>query len=208
MRISPNQPRLRIVAIACWGLGAFCLIHGGSFSLGMAAMVMLTISTKLLGFFLLAIGVAFWLLSADRRAGIIFDKKGLLLNLGSFSSFIAWENIERVGVSSYRSSLLSIGSTRQFGIALKNTSGYIQSYEERMPASSSIAARGIRWLNAVLQPFRQQNDEPIRHVLERNRSQTGFDVLIPEAFLGGRADTFADLVESYRSQALFQRVGV
>ncbi len=201
MRISPNHPRLRIVAFACWALGAYCLVHGGFLSLNATTLLVLTVSTQLLGMILLALGVAFWLLSADQRAGVVFDGKGLLLNLGSSSSFIAWENIERVGVSAHRSHLLSLGSARQFGIALKHSERYVQSYEERLPAASGPFASALRAIDVLLRPFRAVSDRPLIQQLEQNRERTGFDVLIPETFLGGHADTFAQLVEAYRSHA-------
>ena len=92
MRIAPNLPRLRVVALSCWAVGGWCIIYGAQLT------PVLLISTILLGALLLAIGLAFWQLSGDRRAGIVFDAKGILLNLGHSSAFISWENIERVGV--------------------------------------------------------------------------------------------------------------
>lgn len=199
MRISPNHPRLRVVALACWATGGFCLVHGGFFSVNAPALLALTVSTQLLGFILFAIGIAFWLLSADQRAGVVFDQKGLLLNLGNSSSFVSWENIEHAGVSSHRSQLLAIGSRRQFGIALRDPARYVQSYEARLPAAHGLLARALRLIDSILRHFRTANDQPLINQLAQNRAQTGFDVLVPETLLGGRADTFAEIVEAYRS---------
>lgn len=205
MRISPNHSRLRVVSLACWATGAYCLVRGGNLSVPAPAMLALTISTQLLALLLLALGVAFWLLSADSHAGVVFDSKGLLLNLGSSSSFIAWENIERVGVSSYRAQLLALGSKRQFGIALRDGAAYAQSYEARIPAARGPIARSIRLLSRLMRPFRTLDDRPLLLHMAANRTKTGFDVLVPETFLGGRADSFAELVEAYRANTAAQR---
>lgn len=205
MLIRPNHPRLRIVALAAWLAGAYCLTRNGMFSLSAPALIALTISMQLLGFILIALGVAFWLLSADQHAGVVFDSKGLLLNLGNSSSFIAWETIERAGVSYHRSQLLALGSARQFGIALNDPTRYIQSYEERLPAGNSMLARTMRLLDRFLRPFQRTDDQPLVMRMRQNRERTGFDVLIPETFLGGRADNFAQLVDSYRNRVMAQR---
>jgi len=147
---------------------------------------------------LMAVGVAFWQLSSDLRAGIVFDTKGLLLNLGQSSAFITWENIERVGVSQHRSSLLTLGSLWQLGIALRDARPYLQSYETRLPAAQGVLARGLRLIERTLRPYRRVSDTPIANQLASCRLQTGYDVLIPEALLGGGADAFVDLVEAYR----------
>ena len=199
MRISPNHPRLRVTALACWAIGAVCLVHGGFFSLNAPALLALTVSTQLLGFMLLALGIAFWLLATDQRAGVVFDHKGLLLNLGNSSAFIGWQNIERAGVSAYRSQLLAIGSRRQFGIKLRDTERYVQSYEARLPAANGLLGRTIRVIETPLRRFRVANDQLLRSQLAQNRDQTGFDVLIPESLLGGRAEDFAELVATYRN---------
>lgn len=205
MRIGLNQPRLRIVALICWAFGLFFLVQSGVFLMVAPVLLALTISTKLLAIILLSLGIAFWLLSGDKRAGVVFDSKGLLLNLGSSSSFIAWENIERVGVSSHRSHLLAIGSDHQFGVLLRDTARYVQSYEERMPANRGVFAGAMRQLQQLLRRFRRGGDRPLLAQLAHNRAVTGYDVLIPEAFLGGRATTFVGLIDAYRNNALAQR---
>lgn len=202
MRIRPHYSRLRAVALGCWAIATFYLIQGGLFSLDSSAVLVLTISTRLLGILLLALGIAFWLLSNDRQAGIVLDSKGLLLNLGDSTSFIAWHNIERFGISSHRSRLLTIGSRNQFGIRLHDASAYIQSYEERMPATAGVFGGALRGLAWVLRPLRRSNDCSITTQLAQNRANTGFDILIPEALVGGHAEMFLTMVESYR------RVGV
>ena len=101
---------------------------------------------------LLAIGIAFWQISVDKRAGIVFDAKGLLLNLGHSSAFVAWENIERAGVSGYRASLLALGSRLQLGIRLHDVGPYVQSYEERLPAAKGVLAHGLWLLQSLLRP--------------------------------------------------------
>jgi len=89
MRIIPNQPRLRAIALGCWVLGGWCIVYGGSLFAGPTAIVLLALCIELLALLGLAVGVAFWLLSSDRQAGITFDSKGMLLNLGHSSAFIA-----------------------------------------------------------------------------------------------------------------------
>src|SRR3954451_19378787 len=138
MRITPNQSRLRVVALGCWVLSGWCIVYGGSLFVGHTATRLLILCIILLSLLGLAVGVAFWLLSSDRQAGITFDSKGMLLNLGHSSAFISWANIERVGVTAHRDSLLAIGSARQIGIALRNPRAYIQTYEERLPATRGV----------------------------------------------------------------------
>src|SRR5689334_5650334 len=133
MRIIPNQPRLRAIAIGCWALGGWCIVYGGLLLVAHTSTV-LVVSVELLALLGLAVGVAFWLLSSDRQAGITLDSKGLLLNLGHSSAFISWANIERVGVTARRDSLLPLGSSCQLGISLRDPQAYIQTYEDRLPA--------------------------------------------------------------------------
>jgi hypothetical protein len=101
MRITPNQPRLRAVALGCWAVSGWCTIYSGRLITQAAGATLLVIGIELLALLVLAVGVAFWLLSGDRRAGITFDSKGLLLNLGHSSAFISWANIERLGVTAH-----------------------------------------------------------------------------------------------------------
>jgi hypothetical protein len=197
MRITPNQPRLRVIALGCWSLGGWCAVSSGRLLAGHTA-TLLTLSVHLLALIMLALGVAFWLLSSDRQAGITFDGKGLLLNLGHSSAFICWANIERVGVTGRRDSLLTLGSSRQVGIALRDPRAYIQSYEERLPAARGLLARGIRMIDSALRPWRRIDDAPITAQLAACHAQTGYHVLVPEALLGGAAEAFVDLVDTYR----------
>ncbi len=205
MRISPNHPRLRVVALACWAMSGLFIVQNQLLVVPVPMITAFAISTRLLALLLTAIGIAFWLISTDRQAGIVFDHKGLLLNLGHFSAFIAWENIEQVGISTHRSSLFAIGSHRQLGVMLKDTGQYVQSYESRLPASKTFLARCLRWLDGSIGHLRPGRDYPIEAELTANRTRTGFDVLIPESFLGGRADSFAELVEAYRARSAHQR---
>jgi len=198
MRITPNQPRLRAVALACWALGGWCIIYGGRLAVTRAEITLLLISVELLALLLLAIGVAFWMLSRDQRAGIVFDPKGLLLNLGHSSAFITWENIERVGVTAHRTSLFDLGSRRQIGIALCDVHKYVQTYEDRLPAAGGALARGMRLLDRALGPFQRRSDRPLITRMAHFRAKTGYDVLIPEALLGGKALAFAELIDIYR----------
>ena len=199
MRIAPNLPRLRVVALSCWAVGGWCIIYGAQLT------PVLLISTILLGALLLAIGLAFWQLSGDRRAGIVFDAKGILLNLGHSSAFISWENIERVGVIQRRDSVFAIGSRRQIGIKLRDIQQYVQSYEERLPAARGAFAGALRLLDTALRPLHQIDDRALRSHLALCRAQTGYDALIPEALLGGRAEAFAAILESYRLQPAERR---
>jgi hypothetical protein len=160
--------------------------------------ILLALSVELLALFALAIGVAFWLLSSDRQASITLDGKGLLLNLGHSSAFICWANIERVGVTARRDSLLTLGSSRQIGMALRDPQAYIQSYEERLPAAHGLLAQGIRMIDSVLRPWRHVSDAPITAQLAACHIQTGYHVLVPEALLGGTAEAFVELVDTYR----------
>jgi hypothetical protein len=198
VRITPNLPRLRVVALGCWAIGAWCVIYGSRLVIARPAITLLIVGVELLALLLFAIGVAFWQLSNDKRAGIVFDAKGLLLNLGHSSAFIAWNNIERVGTCAHRANVLTVGSRRQLGIALRDVRPYVQSYEERLPAAQGVIARGLRLIESLLRPYRQVDDRPLTANLAANRAQTGYDVLVPETLLGGDATAFAELVETYQ----------
>jgi len=198
MRIIPNQSRLRVIALGCWILSGWCIVYGGSLFASQAAMLLLTLCIELLALLSLAVGVAFWLLSSDRQASITFDSKGLLLNLGQSSAFISWANIEHVGVTAHRDSLLAIGSARQVGIALRNPEAYIQTYESRLPATSGVLARGIWLIDTALRPWRRVSDAPIAARIATCQAQTGYHVLVPEALLGGTAEAFVTLIDTYR----------
>lgn len=200
MRIIPNQPRLRVIALGCWVLSSWCIVYGGSLFAGHTATMLLVLCIELLASLGLAVGVAFWLLSSDRQASITFDSKGMLLNLGHSSSFISWANIDRVGVTTRRDSLLSIGSAHQVGMALRNPQDYIQTYEDRLPTTRGVLARGIWLIDAALRPWRHGSDAPIAARLATCQAQTGYHVLVPEALLGGTAEAFVKLIDAYRLQ--------
>ena len=44
------------------------------------------------------------------------------------------------------------------------------------------------------------NDAPIAARMATYQAQTGYHVLVPEALLGGTAEAFVNLVETYRLQ--------
>ena len=167
---------------------------------GHTATMLLVLCIELLA--LLGAGCRRGLLAAQQRqrAGIIFDSKGMLLNLGHSSAFISWDNIERVGVTTRRDSLLALGSARQVGIALRDAQAYIQSYEERLPATRGLFARGLRLIDSALRPWLHASDAPIAARVATCHAQTGYHVLVPEALLGGTAEAFVELVETYRLQ--------
>lgn len=199
MRINLHLPRLRLVALVCWVLGAICLLSGSRLGLQAPSMRLLVLSLVLLGVLAFALGLAFWLLAGDRRASITLDAKGLTLNLGHSTSFITWENIERTGVSYRWQGLLDLGSVRQLGIALRDPRPYVQSYEERLPAARGPLAVATRLLQRALRREVRVRDRPLLHRLEANRRWSGYDVLIPEAFIGGSAKGLAELIEGYRA---------
>lgn len=158
----------------------------------------LTISIIMLACILTAVGVAFWPLSKDRRAGVMLDSKGMLLNLSHCAAFIAWENIEYIGISKQHRNLLTLGSRQQIGITLHDIQPYMQSYEERMPAAEGVLAGSLRRLALLLRPCRAANDASLAAQLADCKAATGYDVLIPEAFMGGKAEVVVTLLEQYR----------
>ena len=193
MRITPNLPRLRAVALGCWAVAGWCIVAAAQLS-----AAPLLVSALLLGLLLLAVGLAFWQLGGDQRAGIIFDPKGIVLNLGHCSAFVAWDNIERVGVTRRRDSLIALGGRRQIGLALRDPQQYLQSYEQRLPAARGALAGALWQVSGALRPLRRGDDQALRRQLAACRAQTSYDALIPEALLGGRPEAFADMVERYR----------
>jgi hypothetical protein len=205
MRIIPNQPRLRVIALACWVLSGWCIVYGGSLFAEHTATMLLVLCIELLATLGLAVGVAFWLLSSDQQASITFDSKGMLFNLGHSSSFISWGNIERTGVTTRRDSLLALGSARQVGIALRNPQDYIQTYEDRLPATHGVFAGGVWLIDAALRPWLHASDAPITARIATCHTQTGYHVLVPEALLGGTAEAFVKLIDTYRSQPTQRR---
>lgn len=201
MRVSSNRPRLRAVAVCCWTLGLLCASMGDRLVSPSVHGAILFVCVHVLAALLLALGVTFWLLGADRRAGVIVDQKGLLLNLGHSAAFIAWENIERIGVSSHRRDLYTLASRRQLGIVLRDTRPYIQSYEPRTPAAQGPLAAATRLLARRLRPLARPADAQLQSSLELRHAQTGYHVLVPDAFLGGSADAFLAQVAAFQRQS-------
>lgn len=199
MRITPNFSRFRIVALACWACGAWFIVQGSMLAMHHDFRHALIISTLLLSSILLALGIAFWPLGTDRQAGVIVDSKGLLLNLGHYAAFIAWDNVAQVGVSTHRRSLLTLGSPRQLGIVLHDVQPYLQSYEGRMPAARGVLAGALRMLARVFQPFHRADAALTAAQVAACRARTGYDVLVPEAFIGGRVEEFIALIEQQRA---------
>jgi len=206
MRIIPNHPRLRLVALGSWAVSGWCIIQGGRLIGDYPVSSIMVIGVELLALLLLAVGVAFWQMGADKRAGIVLDGKGLLLNLGHSAAFIAWGNIERVGVSGYRGSVLAIGSRRQLGIRLRDVGAYVQSYEDRLPAAKGLLAHGLGMIQATLRPYQRAADTPIIDGLAQCRAETGYDVLVPDALLGGRVEAFVELLDIYRLHSSQRRM--
>lgn len=198
MRIAPNHPRLRIVALACWSLGCWwiwqtALVLSSNSAPTLAAPLLLAAAL------IVALGVAYWQLSNDARAGIVFDAKGLMLNLGSSSAFVSWENIEAVGICRHRNTLLTLGSSQQLGIRIYEALPYVQSYEPRLPAARGPLAQGLALLHQALRRFHTHDGSPSTRQLARQRAQTSYDILVPEVMLGGSAEGFIRLIETYRS---------
>ena len=201
MRIIPDQPRLRVVALTCWVLGCWCLVEAMRLLTAPTISRLLALGVVVLALLAFAVGVAFWLIGTDRHAGITFDAKGVLLNLGHSSAFISWQNIRRVGVTRQRASLLALGSARQIGIELRDVTQYFQTYEERLPAARGPLSGAVRLIRRLLHGSTPTNDQALRAATAHSRARTGYDLVIPEALLGGRAELFADLVDSYRLRA-------
>ena len=221
MRTTFNRARLRKIALVLLILGGcFIVIGAGLFARLLAEPVLRAISylfgaslppiylahnVLALGAFLSALplfaaGLAFWTLSRDRQAGVTIDRKGLLLNLGQSSAFVAWSNIERVGVTWRGTSVLAFGSRWQLGIALRDVRPYIQSYEERLPKAPGPIERGLQLVRSALRASRPPADAELALHLATCRQRTGYDIVIPEALLGGSAADFAALIEEGRAR--------
>lgn len=202
MRVLPDYNRLRAVAIACWVVAAWWIIYTSKLSNSTFSLpTSLLIFGALFSIGLFAIGISFWLLGGDRRAGVIFDNKGLLLNLGKSASFVSWDNIETLGVVKRRFDWMSLGSRTQLGIRLREAEPYLQSYEVRLPASKGPLAASLRSLARLLSLGKSNEQLPSENDLERTRTRTGYDILVPETFIGGKADAFIELVQAYRNRA-------
>lgn len=204
MRITPNHPRLRIIAVGCWVIGSWLFIHNGLIEGGQEVRL-LSISITIAAMLLLAFGISFWLLGNDRRAGLIFDSKGLMLNLGHSASFVAWEQIAEIGVCRRRVSILALGSRTQLGIRLRDPDAYLQSYEPRLPASKGLLATAVRRVQLLTHHVGSRDGIPTLEDLQRLRAYTGYDVLIPEALLGGHAEALVTMLEAYRYDPLQRR---
>jgi hypothetical protein len=202
MRTTPYSARLRVVAVACWLFAGWLLIQAGRDTL--LNMIPLFLVAKMVaGTVLLALGIAFWELGTDRRAGVILDSKGIMFNMGYYAAFVAWENIAAIGVTTHRSSLLSLGSPHQLGITFHQPQTFLQSYEERLPATRGPIGKALRLLARVLRPFSRSCSEVSLRSLERMRQRTGYDIVVPEALLGMSATDFVEVVERYwRNQPL------
>ncbi|NJN18101.1 MAG: hypothetical protein HC822_18460 [Oscillochloris sp.] len=204
MRITPNHPRLRIVAVACWVVGCWLLLQSGL--LLQAEIAVLPVLMVISATIIFAFGIAFWLLGTDRRAGIVLDPKGIMLNLGHSAAFVDWDNIESVGITKRRMNLLALGSHKQFGLRLHEPELYLQSYEARLPASMSLLGRIVRGMQRILTYYRTFDHAPTVASLEVLRTRTGYDLIIPEALLGGKANEFLDLVDHYRRNHTHRRI--
>jgi hypothetical protein len=205
MYITPHFARFRTVALVCWVLAAWFIVQGSIVGQHVSGPV-LTISIIMLACILTAVGIAFWPLSRDRRAGIMLDSKGMLLNLSHCAAFIAWENIEQIGVSKQHRNLLALGSRQQIGIMLHDVQPYMQSYEERMPAAAGLLGGSLRRLALFLRPCHTANDASLAAQLANCKAAAGYDVLIPEAFMGGKAEVVIPLLEQYRRDPLQRQV--
>lgn len=198
MRITPSHPRLRIIAISCWVIGGWCLLQAGQIA-RIGPNTLLSIPVIIVAVLFLALGVAYWMLGTDRQAGVVFDPKGLMFNLGHSAAFVSWDNIATVGVSYRRNNLLSLGSFESVGIRLQRPAEYLQSYEQRLPASNSLLAWATRQIQNLLRRVQVKERRPTLTDLEALREHTGYDLLISATQLGGSAHAFVDLVETYRS---------
>jgi hypothetical protein len=197
MRIAPNQHRLRMVALICWMLGIWWLLQPRILSVEGLPPVLAAVGL-ILSALLFALSTTFWLLANDRRAGVSLDAKGLSLNLGHSAAFVAWENVAAFGVTRRRSSLFALGSNCQLGIRLHHPDQYLQSYETRLPAASGPLAYGVWLLERVLRGEHRAVEPDLEQILALRR-RTGYHIIIPETQLGGRAEAFASLLESYRA---------
>jgi hypothetical protein len=196
MRTTPYSARLRVVAVACWLFAGWLLIQAGRDTL-LNTIPLFLVAKMVAGTVLLALGITFWELGTDRRAGIIIDSKGIMLNMGYYAAFVSWENIATIGVTTHRSSLLALGSPRQLGITFHHPQTFLQSYEERLPATRGPIGKALRLLARLMRPLSRSCSEVSAHSLERMRQQTGYDIVVPEALLGMPTPAFIELVESY-----------
>lgn len=197
MRTYPNYTRLRFVAIFCWIISSWLILQSAQIQY-FTQPLLLPVAQTLASLLILAVGIAFWQLATDPQAGVVLDKKGMMLNLGHYAAFIDWDNVAEIGVSHHRSSLLSLGSARQLGIRLQEPAPVIQSYEERLPASRGPLGAALRHLHRVLQPLNNSDPDAWGSHLAHTRARTGYDILIPEAILGQKIDMFIATARSFQ----------
>lgn len=198
MYSKPNFSKLRIIAIVCWLISGWWMIQLSQLD-EIITMPLFFIAKILSSAIFLAVGIAFWQLGTDKRAGVSFDSKGMMLNMGWYAAFVGWENVADMGSSSYRASLLSIGSARQLGIKLQQPERFAQSYEERLPASRGPLAKALRLLAwATRKPQHATSPQTVLQQLRHCRARTGYDILIPETMLGHDVEHFLELVQPAR----------
>ncbi len=186
-----------MIALSCWAIGAWVVIQPGLLSVQTLSAA-LAASGAILASIMIAVGIAFWLIGNDRRAGVAFDRKGLLLNLGPSASFVAWDNIATLGICQRYSNLLALGSSSQLGITLRDPAAYLQSYETRLPASQGPLAAAVRVIERLLRHDRVAQ-EPTVALIAARRRRLGYDIVIPETQLGGSARAFIALIDAYRT---------
>jgi len=58
----------------------------------------------------------------------------------------------------------------------------------------------LRSIARLLTLGKTKENLPTVNDLERTRTRTGYDILVPETFIGGKADAFINLVQAYRNR--------
>lgn len=196
MQLKPSLARLRVVSLACWAFGSWWMIQAGQLASTQNSLA-LTIALVIAASILIAIGITFWLLGTDTRAGVNFDAKGVMLNLGHSAAFVGWENIIGAGAIQHRSGIFVLGSTRQIGIRLRDPQEYLQSYEERIPAARGPFAYAVATIHRILRRDEAGRSDILLAELERYYDRTGYHLRIPETQLGGRGQAFVDILNRY-----------
>lgn len=205
MQLKPSLSRLRVISLACWAFGSWWMIQAGQFASTHNSLA-LTIALVIAASILIAIGITFWLLGTDTRAGVSFDAKGVMLNLGHSAAFVGWENIISAGALPYRSGIFVLGSTRQIGIRLRDPQEYLQSYEERIPAARGPFAYGVATIHRMLRRDEAGRADLLLAELEHSYDRTGYHLRIPEAQLGGRGQAFIDMLNRYTDSDRRQKI--
>jgi hypothetical protein len=196
MKLKPILSRLRIISLACWAFGAWWMIQAGQLAVTHSSQA-LPIALVIAASILIAIGITFWLLGTDTRAGVSFDSKGVMLNLGHSAAFVGWENIIDAGALPHRSGIFVLGSSRQIGIRLRNPQEYLQSYEERIPAARGPLAYAVSAIYRLLRRSPAAHSDIMLAELRRSYDRTGYHLLIPETQLGDRGQAFIDMINRY-----------